>query len=512
MKTSLGRSLTLLRIGWNARKLGQGHSEAERLLAQRALTALFAEARGVTMKVGQLFADVDEPTPFRELLDNIEPLPLEQALPLIDAQLGHPHSEVFASIDAASAAASLGQVHHATLLDGAEVAVKLRYPDIADAVAAEMRLAGLMPGMGPVKKWGFDLAGYKAVLKEDMDRELDYLSEAARQQAYARGVRVVGLVTPRIYPQLCREGLLVQSWEPGAGLDEAADWPGETRQEIARILIRTLFTSLFRHGQVHGDPHMGNYFYRWTDHGPQVVLMDYGSTIEVDEAARMALLKLILALREGEEVSPLQCFAAMGFDARKLAYIGPALPLISRILLRPFLSGRPTRLQDWQVKAPMTRLLGDKRWWFRSAGPANLLLLLRAFQGLDRQLQRLQAYQDWWGLLRECIDEGLMDSAREHVLPALPDDVALGPASTALAETLHVEVLKDGRPHVKVSLPAEAALELESLIPEEVLALLQEAPDIDLRAIQQRVNDSGIAPQAVFEYQHGNKRYRVWLE
>lgn len=509
MSGSLRRGLTLLRLGWQARKLGEKHSEAERLLAQRALTAIFAEARGVTMKVGQLFADGEEPTPFRQLLDNIEPLPLDQALPLIDAQLGCPHAEVFAELGEATAAASLGQVHPARLRDGTQVAVKLRYPDIADAVAAELRLAGMMPGVGPVKQWGFDLAGYKSVLKQNMDRELDYLSEAQRQTAYAREVRVPGLITPRVFPQYCRRGLLVQSWESGESLDEAVTWPSDSRQAVAAILIRTLFTSLFRHGQVHGDPHMGNYFFRRT--GPEVVLLDYGSTIDVDETARLALLKLILSLREGREVSVLACFAAMGFDAQKLDYLGPTLPLISRILLRTFLTGRPIRMQDWRVKEPMSQLLGDKRWWFRSAGPPSLLLLMRAFQGLNRQLQRLQAYQDWWALLCSCVGEEMLEQARDFPLPPLPD--GLGRASSqALAESLVVEVLKGGRPHVKVSLPAEAALDLPSLIPEDVLQRLQAAPQVDLAAIQQRIKDSGIAPQEVFRYRHEEKEYRVWLE
>ncbi|MBD3669220.1 MAG: ABC transporter [Gammaproteobacteria bacterium] len=512
MNNPIGRGLKLLRIGWQARKMGQSHSDAERLLAQRALTAMFAEARGVTMKIGQLFADSDEATPFRELLDNIEPLPLETVLPLIDRQLGRPYHEVFEHIEASSAAASLGQVHHARFKqDGSEVAIKIRYPDIRDAVESELRLAGLMPGMGPVKKWGFDLLGYKEVLKQNMDRELDYRSEAQRQQAFAQGVMVDGLVVPKVYPELCREALLVQSWEGGESLEQAKEWPIELRQQLSRILIKTLLTSLFHHGQVHGDPHSGNYLFRRGGHGVEVALLDYGCTIEVNETARLALLKLILAMREGRDISPLQCFAAMGFDEQKLGYIAPTLPLVARILLRPFHATRPLRMEDWPVSQPMSRLLGDKRWWFRSAGPPQLLLLLRAFQGLSRQLQSLEAYQDWWTLIRESLGDELLQRAREFQLPPLSRELSETPGLQAIADTLHVEVLKNGSPHVKVSLPAEAALDLAELMPEEVLEQLQGSGEIDLEAIQQRVNDSGIAPQDVFDYSHADKHYRVWL-
>lgn len=501
----------MLRIGWGMRKAGQAHSDAERLLAQRALSAMFAGARGVTMKVGQLFADTDPANPFKQLLDNIEPLPLETVYPLIDQQLGHPWQQSFNHIEEAYAAASLGQVHHATLTDGREVALKVRYPDIADAVNAELKLAGLIPGVGPVKKWGIDLDAYKNVLKRNMDQELNYLSEASRQVEYAKQVRVDGLHTPDIITEYCREGLLVQSWEYGRKLDETVQWAIADRQTLGKILIRTLFHSLFKAGLVHGDPHMGNYFFR---HHPaaEVVLLDFGCTIEVTQTARLALLKFILALREGRDISPLQCFAAMGFDAHKLVYIQNSLPLISRILFRPFLGEKAMRMQDWKVKQPMTQLLGDQRWWFRSAGPANLLLLMRAFQGLEQQLEQLQVYQPWWPLLKESIGEELLQQARDFRLTDLPSELEQGPGIKAIAETLYVEVFKNGAPHVKVSLPAEAAMELATLMPEDVLEQLQNSTEVDLVAIQQRIYDSGIAPQMVFEYQHAEKTYKVWLK
>ncbi len=102
------RGINLLRIGWGLRQAGKQSSEAETLLAQRALAAMFSEARGVTMKVGQLFGDKGNESPFRELLDNIEAMPLESILPEIDRALGRPHQEVFQHIEESTAAASLG--------------------------------------------------------------------------------------------------------------------------------------------------------------------------------------------------------------------------------------------------------------------------------------------------------------------------------------------------------------------------------------------------------------------
>ncbi|MBD3609766.1 MAG: ABC transporter [Gammaproteobacteria bacterium] len=512
MNNALKRGLDMLRIGWGMRKIGQSHTDAEKLLAQRALTSLFAEARGVTMKVGQLFADAEEDTPFKELLDNIEPLPLEAILPVIDAQLGESHENIFTSIDEASAAASLGQVHHAKLKDGTEVALKVRYPDIIDAVNSEMKLAGLMPGMGPVKRWGFDLEAYKNTLKDNMDRELDYYSEAARQIDYKHRVQLNGLHIPEICTDFTRSGLLVQSWEQGENLDAAIHWPIEERQAIGKILMQTLFKSLFEAGIVHGDPHMGNYYFR-RDHGkPQVVLMDFGCTITISDAARLSLLKMILALKENRDISIIQCFAGMGFDVNKMQYIAAAMPGLAKILCRPFIQNRPIRMQDWQVKDPVTNLLGDKRWWFRSAGPSELLLLLRAFQGLSRQLERLQVYQDWWEILYQSLDASLLQQAREFVLPDIQLDADDTSTLADQATDLKVEVYKDGRLSVRVSLPADSALNLEEIIPAEVLDELNRSTSVNMTNIKTQIQENGLIPQNLFQLSRDNKRYHVWLE
>lgn len=488
---------------------GQAHSEAEKILAQRALTALFSEARGVTMKIGQLFGDKTDDTPFRELLDNIEPMPLVDILPEIDRTLGCPHQEVFQSIEESSAAASLGQVHQATLLNGDRVAVKVRYPDIIDAVNAELKLAGFMPGMGPVKKWGFDLEAYKNTLKQNMDRELNYLSEAERQQRFADAVKVPGLVVPKVYHQWCRENILVQSWEEGMSLEYASQWDVSERQQIATTLLATVFTSLFEAGEVHGDPHMGNYFFRRTP-SPQVILMDYGCTIPVSRMQRLALLKLILAIREKREVSPLQCFAAMGFDAQKLSYISGTLPTLSNILLYPFKNNAGIFMNQWVVRDYMESLLGEQRWWFRSAGPAELLLLMRVFQGVARQLESLRCRVNWWQVLEQSLSPLTLEQARDLSLPEPEIDVTLSSVNS-LASELRVEVMHNGKPHVAVTLPAMAALDLEGIMPEDVWQDLQQSPDVDLQAIQHQLHTQGISPQLLFELQRGEKFYKVWL-
>jgi len=508
------RALQFFRIGLAAKKLQRSQSETERLLAKQALAGLFADARGITMKVGQLFAGNDGATPFQELVEGIEPLPLKAIIPQLEMELGQKIKSIFRSIEPAIAAASLGQVHLAVLKNGDEVAVKIRYPDISDAVDAELRLIGLMPGVGPVNRWGFDLDAYKKSLSDNMHRELDYRSEAQRQDYFGRTVQVPGLKVPKIYKDLCSERVLVQNRAQGVLIDKTGNWPEKDRLAIGQTLMLTLFKSLFVAGEVHGDPHPGNVFYSHDENGQALVtLLDYGCTISIAEQRRLALLKLIVGCRERNHIKPLDCFAALGFDGKKLAPISGSLPALCQILFRPFLLNHPFNPEQWQLGSGVNDLLGDYRWWFRSAGPSDLFLLMRAFQGLIQQLQELDVKLPWWPLLEQAVGRDLMQQAIAYELPA----IELEPTAKVLsfnqqANMLCVRVTEGGEQRVAVKMPAEAVLDLEHLIPEDVLARIIDSGTIDLNQLGESIRANGIIPQQLFVFEDGSKTYRVWLE
>ncbi|MGZ4955224.1 MAG: ABC1 kinase family protein [Methylobacter sp.] len=508
------RALKFFRIGLAAKKLQRSQGETERLLAKRALAGLFADARGITMKVGQLFAGTDGATPFQELVEGIEPLPLKAMLPVLEKELGQPVKNVFRSIDQAIAAASLGQVHPAVLKNGDKVAVKIRYPDIGDAVDAELRLVGLMPGVGPVNRWGFDLDAYKKSLRDNMQRELDYRSEAQRQDYFGRTVQVTGLEVPKVYMDLCRERVLVQSMAEGVLIDKVGSWPEQERRAIGQTLMMTLFKSLFVAGEVHGDPHPGNIFYSRNESAqPQVTLLDYGCTITIAEQRRLALLKLIVGCRERNPTKPLDCFAALGFDSKKLLPISGSLPALCQILFRPFLLNHAFDPEQWQLGLAVNDLLGDYRWWFRSAGPSDLFLLMRAFQGLIQQLQQLDVKLPWWILLQQAVGPELIQQALAYQLPVIQHEPTVHALSfDQQATMLCVRVSENGEQRVAVKMPAEAVLDLEHLIPEDVLERIKEAGKIDLKQLRDSIRSNGIIPQQLFDFEDGIKTYRVWLE
>jgi predicted unusual protein kinase regulating ubiquinone biosynthesis (AarF/ABC1/UbiB family) len=469
------------------------------------------------MKFGQLLAGgTEQDDPLHRLVGTIAPTPLREIRHAIAKALGRPVECVFEDIEESRHAASLGQVHKARLTSGETVAVKIQYPGIAEAVASEMKLFGLMPGIGPVRTWGFDLDGYKRALKANMDRELDYRDEAFRQARYRDAVRVPGLVVPAPHPDLTSKTLLIQAWEPSLPTAAARDWTEETRLQVARILLRTLLTSLIDIGEVHGDPHPGNYGYRLAQDGSaEVVLMDFGCTVEVTRDQRLALLAVIIAIREQIPFDAVGAFEVMGFDRTKLEAIEPEMSELARLLFIPFSHRGPFTVSDWGLKRRLDELLGEHKWWFRASGPPAHILLLRSFFGLAQQLEALNCSLDWWEELERSLPVDRFEEARSMPFfrsHRVTEPAPLHTSGPTDAKNLHVHVTEAGEDLVRLSMPASAALRLDELIPPDVLEHLKETDEWDVPSILSGIQQRGLIPQEIMHFQKGMKSYRIWLE
>lgn len=506
------RLLRWLQIALATRRLKKLPA-AEREQAHQALAALLGTARGMTMKIGQFMATGTDQDPYQPLITSITPLPLSDILPVLSREFTLPLKQIFSEIKESEAAASLGQVHYAELINGSAVAVKIRYPGIIDTVKAELQLTDWLPSAGPFKRWQFNSDDYKQTLRRQLLRETDYQIEAQTQQRFRDNLSVKGLCIPKIYPDLTRAAVLVQAWESGCRINEVANWSKKQRLEIARTLLVTLFQSLFVHGEIHADPHSGNYLFRHDAEGnPVVVLLDYGCTVLITKARRLALLKLIVAYCNQQPINALQCFVAMGFAAEKLKHIEDKFPALCEALFLPFTQARAFEAAQWRLADILQQLLAEQRWWFRAAGPADLLLLLRAFHGLVQQLTTLQVALPWGALLRYSVGESILEQARELLLPELPETLVSHRPIIIKARKLCVRVYENEKMTMSLDLPAEAVLELDSLIPAAVLAEIKTSTDIDLLQLTAKLQQQGIVPQLLFETNSSEKRCRVWLE
>jgi predicted unusual protein kinase regulating ubiquinone biosynthesis (AarF/ABC1/UbiB family) len=289
---------------------------------------------------------------------------------------------VLGDIDPVGRAASLGQVHRARLRDGTSVAVKVQYPGIREAVRSDLNLLGwLSAPVGNLRR-GFDMRAYRRVLRQCLDEELDYRHEADNQAAFFRFAGAEpGLAVPELFPEFVTETVLVSSWEDGDDWDTVrAKWTVDEKRRLAEELLAVFLRGIFDRGMMHADWHPGNVRFRRGGRSPQVLLYDFGCVLRMPRQQSDALLRLIRATMREDE-SPWPPMIALGFDREFLEPIAAKLPALCRVLFEPFLVEYRYDLADWRLAERVGDILGDDRWNFRIAGPADLILLLRAWHG-----------------------------------------------------------------------------------------------------------------------------------
>lgn len=256
------------------------------LKTAEAITERLGHMKGALMKLGQMASYIDEglPGPLREALSQLQsnapPMSAELAAQVITEELGMHPDELFVEWDPLPlASASIGQVHRAVVVDPATgleraVAIKVQYPGVAEAIAADLRNADLL---GAILKQGFgglDPDEMVAEVKERITDELDYELEARNQTVFAEHYRGHPFIhVPEVLPSLSTRRVLTTELVTGATWAEALTWDQEQRDLIGETLFRFVFRSLYGMHLFNGDPHPGNYLF----HGDgKVTFFDYG--------------------------------------------------------------------------------------------------------------------------------------------------------------------------------------------------------------------------------------------
>lgn len=310
------------RLGWSEALAQAGRAvhaeraaELVRLEPPQQLRRALEELGPTFVKLGQVLAgraDLLGPEWTLEL-EKLHAHAPASPWPAVQAQLvedlGGPPETVFAHFDPEPlAAASIAQVHAATLPDGREVVVKVRRPDIVPAIEADLRLLERLAAMAQ-RAWP-ELRPYQPVrlvqrFGRSLRRELDLAHEARNAQriaaAFADDPEVF---IPRIHEAWTRERLNVQDRVQGVpGEDLAAlDAQGFNRHLLAERGARAVLKMVIEDGLFHADPHPGNLFYL---PGHRLAFIDFGMVGTLAPARRGQLLSLLLGLvqREPEAVA-----------------------------------------------------------------------------------------------------------------------------------------------------------------------------------------------------------------
>ena len=261
--------------------------------AQQVVTVL-GTMKGAAMKLGQVMSFLDVglvPEEFREefqrkvgeLRDAAPKVRFDDMRKVIEADLDEPVAAAFADFDPDPiAAASIGQVYRATLPDGRDVAVKVQYPGVANAVRADMQNLGLIMRLLARVAPGLDAKSIADEVRKRINEELDYELEAQNQRSLRRIYRGHPfIVIPDVVTRLSRERVLVTEYVEGTGFEEHKGYDQAARDRIGEVIFRFYMGCLYRHHQFSGDPHPGNY--RLLADG-RMAFLDFGLFKRMDSA------------------------------------------------------------------------------------------------------------------------------------------------------------------------------------------------------------------------------------
>ena len=283
---------------------------AEALTTEQRIRMAFEELGPTFIKLGQVLATRPDLIPMslveelRLLQDRVPPFPGDDARREIERALGKPVEQLFARFDATPlAAASIAQVHRATLTDGSEVVVKVRRPNLEQQIARDLdvltSLAGLLEDNVPESRQ-FSPRAIADEFRRSIWREIDLTKEARNIERFARnfrGDRTVHVL--RTYPELSGKAVLTLEFIDGIKASDVAalEAAGIDRSDLARRGVEFVVKQVFEHGFFHADPHPGNVFVLQDG---RIAPIDMGMMGQLDRDLRDALLELLVGLLLGD--------------------------------------------------------------------------------------------------------------------------------------------------------------------------------------------------------------------
>ncbi|MGB8646984.1 MAG: AarF/ABC1/UbiB kinase family protein [Anaerolineae bacterium] len=382
-----------------ARWLRQRRTSEDATGPQRLRRAL--EELGPTfIKLGQILStrpDLAPPDYIAELTklqDSAPPFPSEEARALIESELGRPVMELFTSFDDTPvAAASLGQVHRAVLLNGERVVVKVQRPDIQERIKTDLEilldLARLAQDRTPLGQY-YDLASIAEEFGDTLRAELDYQREGRNADRFRHNFAGdPAIYVPRVYWSQTTRRVLVLEELQGYKINDLAalDAGGIDRHrlaiESARLIVKQVFVDHF----FHADPHPGNFYVLppiAPDQPPRIGVMDFGQVGWIDDKTRERLLRMMVSVVRQDTEGIVDEFIRMGV----VEWGDVDRPRLERDL-RGFLNryrGQP--LQEWSARQVMSDSI-PIAFRHHLRFPSELWLLgktLAMSEGLGRQL------------------------------------------------------------------------------------------------------------------------------
>jgi predicted unusual protein kinase regulating ubiquinone biosynthesis (AarF/ABC1/UbiB family) len=373
--------------------------------------------RGGAMKLGQLasFVDVEFlPPRYREiyqerlagLRDAAPAMGWRKVRGVLEREWGAAPESLFEEFDErATAAASIGQVHRAVLPGGRAVAVKVQYPEIADAVAADLDLASVGIRLAKAFAPGLDPAVVAGELRERIMEELDYELEAQHQRFFARAYRGHPAIhVPEVVTELSRRRVTVSDWVEGRPFSEVVALPQADRDRLGEVMYRFYLGSMHRLRRFNTDPHPGNYMLM---EDGRMAFIDFGSTKVVDADWLAAGDAAVAAAMDGDVDAHYRAAEAMGYFHRPERIDRDWLMRSTTTGMDWVLRDEEVRIDQEYVARVMAAMLDPSPEAIRLARsmkvPPDEIWFRRMSVGVFAVLGHLRASANWHRLAREYI-------------------------------------------------------------------------------------------------------------
>ena len=371
------------------------------------------------IKLGQILAtrpDLFGPewiAEFEKLQTQAPPLDFKELRPQIEEDLGAPLEEIFEEVDTTPlAAASVAQVHRATLKDGTNVVLKIQRPGIRPKIESDMRLLAHLASLA--ERSVPQLAAYhpQKVIQQfvkSLQNELNFMTEAHNAEHVAANFEDNDqIVIPKIYWEWTRQRINVQEFVdgiPGVSV-HAIDAAGMDRKRIAQTGASAVLKMIMMDGLFHADPHPGNFFIL---PGERIAFIDFGMIGRVSEVRRQQIAKLLQALLQNDADG--LCAILLEWSDREGDDPGDLLEAVEEFLSQ--YAGKPMGLMD------LSAMVGDLLTLVRDnklTMPPDQAMLLKVFVSLEGAFKKLDPGFDIMVAIQPTLHEAVIDQLSPRAL------------------------------------------------------------------------------------------------
>jgi ubiquinone biosynthesis protein len=333
-----------------------------------------------------------------ELLhDHLPAMSIDTVRATVEAELGAPLTELFSSFSKTPlAAATIAQVHNATMHKGRHVAVKVQRPGLKAKIATDIAALTYLVALGekifPHLR-ALDLPVVVHEFASSLNRELDFSHEARSMVLFRTALADVrDLWIPNVVAEYSRKSVLTMEYSAGERVDLYAKSHPKAMPRVINTLVKLMLQSIFEEGLFHADPHPGNVFVLPDG---RLSLLDFGMTGDLDEPMRESLILLLEAVVKSDARAATEAYLEMA----------PASEEVNRAAL---LVDIKATLYEIHQSDTTDVSIGDAFESLMRAGsqngvhnPSEFVLLTRAFVILESMSQQLAPHHNYMESFRK---------------------------------------------------------------------------------------------------------------